>query len=140
LIKGYGGALLREKLVALAARRFIVVADDSKLVHRLGEHGPVPVEVVRFAWHTTRVRIEQLGCHVELRRETSGDPFVTDEGHYVLDCHFAANEHPQEIAQALKSLVGVVEHGLFLGIATDVVIAHQNGAVEWRQHSYTNSA
>jgi len=110
LIKGRGGALLREKIVAQAAERFIVVVDQSKLVDQLGA-GPVPVEVVPFGWQATARRI---GAKFERR------DIVTDNGNYILDCHFGPIASPATLADDLKRITGVVEHGLFLGLATEV--------------------
>jgi ribose 5-phosphate isomerase A len=128
LIKGLGGALLREKLVALAARRFVVVADSSKRVRKLGTRAPVPVEVVPFGWTTHIPFFESLGSTPALRRTVDGGPFVTDEGHYVVDCRFARGiPDARAVARALARRPGVVEHGLFLGIARVAVVAGPRG-------------
>lgn len=128
LIKGLGGALLREKLVALAARRFVVVADSSKRVRKLGTRAPVPVEVVPFGWTTHIPFFESLGSTPALRRTVDGEPFVTDEGHYVVDCRFARGiPDARAVARALARRPGVVEHGLFLGIARVAVVAGPRG-------------
>jgi ribose 5-phosphate isomerase A len=113
LIKGRGGALLREKIVAQAAARFLVVVDQTKMVTRLGA-APVPVEVVPFGWQETARRIEALGAKPQRR------DFVTDNGNYILDCAFGFMESPESLADALDRVVGVVEHGLFIGMATEV--------------------
>ncbi|MCL4508015.1 MAG: ribose-5-phosphate isomerase RpiA, partial [Chloroflexi bacterium] len=131
-IKGHGGALLREKLVALAARAFVVVVDESKVVSRLGEKMPVPVEVVRYGWESTRSRVEQLGCQATLRM-AGDEPFTTDEGHFILDCAFGVLERPGEVASALKLMTGVVEHGLFLDLVAKAIIAHRDGTIEVRR-------
>lgn len=123
LIKGGGGALLREKLVAAASRRFIVVAAESKLVPHLGAF-PLPVEVVPFAWQTTARRI---GGQARLR-EADGKPFVTDNGNYILDCAYGKIDAPAELARSLKAIPGVVEHGLFIGMADTVVVGAPDGA------------
>lgn len=127
LIKGLGGALTREKLVAVAARRFIVVADESKAVNTLGEKAPVPVEVIPFGQELTRSLLEQLGGSCELRRDSAGRPVVTDNGNLVLDYHVEAGFDPQRLAAELKGVVGVVEHGLFLGLAHEAVLAGPEG-------------
>jgi ribose 5-phosphate isomerase A len=130
LIKGRGGALLREKLVALSGNRFVVVADESKRVQHLGSHAPVPVEVVPFGWITTRGRLERLGLTCELRG--GEDPYLTDEGNYILDCHGGSSVEYSDpsIAAAIKAQTGVVEHGLFLGIASMVVVGVGDGDVD----------
>lgn len=125
LIKGGGGALLWEKLVAASSTRLIVVADESKYVGTLGAF-PLPVEIVPFAWQTTARRIERL--NVEPRMRMAGDqPFVTDNGNYILDCRCGAINDPAELHNRLKTLTGVVETGLFIGMAKTAVIAGDSG-------------
>lgn len=127
LIKGLGGAQLREKIVAFASRREIIVVDESKLVQRLGSQAPVPVEVIRFGIRSTRNALERTGAVVSLRQR-DGEPFVTDEGNFILDCRYTPNiENPAALATALKQIPGVVEHGLFLGMTTAVVVASPGG-------------
>jgi ribose 5-phosphate isomerase A len=128
LVKGLGGALLREKVVAAAARRFVVVADASKLVDRLGEHAPLPVEVLAFGLEPVRRRVAALGAEPELRRDAAGRPFTTDEGNRILDCRFGPIEQPEALASAIRALPGVVDHGLFLGLARVAYVA-ADGAV-----------
>jgi ribose 5-phosphate isomerase A len=132
LIKGGGGALLREKIVISAARRFVVVAEASKRVERLGQAFRLPVEVVRFAWKDTRRRLSPLLPDSELR--VVGDqPFVTDESHYILDAPIPASLDPAglaELATSLRAVPGVVEHGLFLDVADLAVLGHEDGTVE----------
>ena len=130
LIKGRGGSLLREKLVAVATDLEIIVADDSKLVTTLGEGRPLPVEVVRFGWRQTGRTIEHLGCRAELR-EVEGSPFISDEGHYILDCHFGPIAEPESLAREIKAIVGVVEHGLFIGLANRLIIASPAGVRQY---------
>jgi ribose 5-phosphate isomerase A len=131
LIKGGGGALLREKIVIAAARRFVVVAESTKRVERLGERFPLPVEVVRFGWRDTRRRLSHLLPDAELRSSESGSgPYVTDEGHYILDARIPADTDRAELAQALKSVPGVVEHGLFLDMAELALLGRPDGTVE----------
>jgi ribose 5-phosphate isomerase A len=128
LIKGLGGAFLREKLVALAARRFVVIADTSKRVRKLGTRAPVPVEVVPFGWTTHIPFFESLGSTPALRRTADGEPFVTDEGHYIVDCRFARGiPDARAVARALTRRPGVVEHGLFLGMARIALVAGPRG-------------
>ena len=130
LIKGGGGALLREKIVISAARRFVVVAETPKRVERLGEHFRLPVEVVRFAWRDTRRRLAPLLPASELRLTSDGQPYVTDEGHFILDCALDAGSDPDMLDSALKRVTGVVEHGLFLGMANQALLGRPEGGVE----------
>jgi ribose 5-phosphate isomerase A len=128
LIKGLGGALLREKIVEIAARRFAVVVDESKLVDRLGTRGPLPVEVTQFAWEAHVRWLEDLGCRAELRREADGSPFVTDNGNYIVHCTFRNGiSDPLALSHTLIQRPGILEHGLFLGMATEVAVAHRDG-------------
>ncbi|MFC0283121.1 ribose-5-phosphate isomerase RpiA [Camelimonas abortus] len=134
LVKGGGGALLREKIVASASRRMIVIADDSKKVETLGRF-PLPVEVNPFGLEVTRRQIAaaaaKLGCTGELTlRRRDGQAFVTDGGHYIIDCHFGVLPDPEALAAALVAIPGVVEHGLFIGLATGVVLASAGGVIE----------
>ena len=129
LIKGGGGALLREKIVISAARRFVVVAEAPKKVERLGQNFRLPVEVVRFAWKDTRRRLSSLLPDSELR--VAGDqPYMTDEGHHILDARIPPAADPVELATSLRTIVGVVEHGLFLDIAELALLGHDDGTVE----------
>lgn len=125
LIKGGGGALLREKLVAAVSQRLIIVADDGKLVEFLGAFH-LPVEIVPFAWETTVRRIEKLGCKVNLR-QSEEKTFITDNGNYILDCAFRIIENPSELHRKLKLLTGVIETGLFIGMASAAVVASEKG-------------
>ncbi len=127
LIKGGGGALLREKIVAQASRREIIVIDESKLSPALGSQWAVPVEVVPFGWHSQTAYLESLGATWQLRRKDDGSPFMTDQGNCILDCKFGAMQDPAGISSKLSRLAMVVEHGLFLGIATDVIVAGFDG-------------
>jgi ribose 5-phosphate isomerase A len=129
LIKGGGGALLREKIVISAARRFVVVAETPKRVERLGERCRLPVEVVRFAWRDTRRRLARLLPDAELRLD-EGDPYLTDEGHYLLDCRVPEGAEPAELDRSLERVPGVVEHGLFLGMAERALLGRPDGGVD----------
>jgi ribose 5-phosphate isomerase A len=126
-IKGLGGALLREKIVALASKLEVLVVDESKLVQKLGEHTPVPVEVVQFGWTRTCDALTSLGCDPQRRTTTDGEPYITDSGNYLLDCRFPPIDDAPALAHQIKSITGVVEHGLFVGIACRVVIAGEGG-------------
>lgn len=127
--KGQGGALLREKLVAAASKVEVIIADESKLVVHLGEKMPVPVEVIVFGWQHTAGRLRALGCDPVLRLNNN-QPYLTDSSNYILDCHFPPIPEASALATAIKSVVGVVEHGLFIGMAGRVVIAGQEGVYE----------
>jgi ribose 5-phosphate isomerase A len=127
LIKGHGGALLREKIVAAASKRMVVVADETKLVERLGTNFTVPVEVVPFGWQATERKLRQLGANPKLRLSADNKPYVTDGGHYIVDCEYGPMQAPKEVAHHLDHVVGTVEHGLFLGFASQVFVGGQGG-------------
>jgi ribose 5-phosphate isomerase A len=127
LIKGAGGALLREKIVAQASRREIIVIDMSKLTPVLGQACRVPVEVIPFGLQAHARFIESLGAQVRLRQNADGTPFETDQYNYIFDCDFGALHQPQALAARLDAHAGIVEHGLFLGLATDVIVAGPDG-------------
>jgi ribose 5-phosphate isomerase A len=126
LIKGGGGALLREKIVASASRRVVIIADAGKWVEKLGTF-PLPVEVVPFAWPLLAHRIGGLGANTVLRVREDGEPFVTDSGNLILDCHFGRIEQPEQLARQLGALPGIVEHGLFIGLAHTVILGRPDG-------------
>jgi len=132
LIKGLGGALLREKLVARAASRFVVIVDEEKRVRHLGEKAPLPVEVVPFGWRHTRARLAALGLDPVLR-EKAGAPVVTDGGHWLLDCRLLVSIDPRVLASQVKAVTGVVDHGLFLGMASVVLVGTATGVEELRR-------
>jgi len=132
LIKGGGGALLREKIVASATRQMVVVADATKQVQRLGKF-PLPVEVIRFAQALVAKRISALGAEVELRTRTDGRPYVSDENNHILDCRFGEIRDPDQLARQLSDMPGVVEHGLFIGMASVVLFARGDQIVELRR-------
>jgi ribose 5-phosphate isomerase A len=127
LIKGLGGALLREKIVAAASQRLVIIADEPKLVSQLGATVPVPVEVVVFGWETTALRLAKLGARPVLRINSDGAMFHTDGGNLILDCHFGAIGDPAGLEQDLSAIVGVVETGLFIGMATTALVATPGG-------------
>ena len=128
LVKGLGGALLREKIVAEASRRLLIMVDESKHVQRLGTRGPLPVEVIRFGWRAHVPFLRDLGCEPELRMGTDGSPYVSDNGNYILDCRFLGGMNsPGAVEEALRRRAGVVESGLFLGMATTVIVAGKGG-------------
>jgi ribose 5-phosphate isomerase A len=131
LIKGGGGALLREKIVASAAKKFIVVADSSKVVDYLGKF-PLPVEVVKMALPLVLPKLDALGLKPKQRLAKSGTgPYLTDENNYILDCWGGEIRNPKRTAEEIRAIIGVVEHGLFLGMAKLALVAGEDGVVEW---------
>jgi len=131
LIKGGGGALLREKIIAAASKKMVVVADSSKLVTALGKF-PLPVEIIPFARTVLEKKITALGASCKQRTRSDGQPFVTDEGHHILDCSFGKIADPPALARALNDMPGVVEHGLFIGIAKVAVVGQGSYVAEIR--------
>ena len=127
LIKGGGGALLREKIVAQASHREIIVVDESKLSPALGTRWPVPVEVVPFGWRAQAAYLESLGAQPVLRLDDKGAPFETDQGNLIVDAHFGPIPALAHLATQLDGRAGIVAHGLFLGLATDVIVASGEG-------------
>jgi ribose 5-phosphate isomerase A len=130
LIKGGGAALLREKIVVTAAERFLVVAETRKRVQRLGQTFKLPIEVVQFGWGDSRRRLLSLVPSADLRAAASGEPVVTDEGHFLLDCSLPADGDVAALGEQIKATVGVVEHGLFLGLADEAVLGTPEGGIE----------
>jgi len=135
VIKGGGGALLREKIVAQASRRVVITVDDSKLSQGLGAHHSVPVEVLVFGWRSQLRFLESLSARVAVRKNPDGSQFATDSGNMVLDCNFGPIADPAALANRLSGRAGIVEHGLFLGLVTDLVVAGPDGI----QHRIRNS-
>jgi ribose 5-phosphate isomerase A len=128
VLKGAGGALLREMIVASRSRRWIVVADPSKLVDKLGTRYPLPVEVVTFGWKGQADALRELGAEPKLRMKDSASPFITDEGHYIIDARFPNGiDDPAALARELRARPGVVETGLFLGYDPDVIVGRAGG-------------
>ncbi len=132
LIKGGGGALLREKIIASASRQLVIIADSSKQVEVLGKF-PLPVEVIPFAQPLVAKRIAALGATVKVRQDRNGNPFATDEGHCILDCSFGQIPDPPALARELKAMPGVVEHGLFIDLAIVVLMAKGGKVTEFRR-------
>lgn len=129
LIKGGGGALLREKIVAATSQQVIIAVDESKLVEHLGVF-PLPVEIVPFAWQVTKKALETFCPNVVIRQKQN-KLFLTDNGNYILDCHFGCIEKPAAIAEDLKKIIGVIETGLFVNLATTVIIGQVDGTVRF---------
>jgi ribose 5-phosphate isomerase A len=126
LVKGLGGALLREKIVASASARMIVVVDETKLVDRLGGATPLPVEIVPFGWETTMARLSALGVAPRLRL-AAGTPFISDGGHYIADCAVPEIPDPATLEKRLTGTLGVIASGLFIGLATKIVVGQEAG-------------
>jgi ribose 5-phosphate isomerase A len=127
LIKGLGGALLHEKIVAAASHRLVIIVDGTKLVDQLGTRTPVPVEVVAFGLEATQAALQNLGASPNLRRSPAGEGFVTDSGNRILDCGFGAIADPARLEERIRRVVGVVECGLFIGLAHAVFVAGATG-------------
>ena len=134
LIKGAGGALLREKIVAQASCREIIVIDESKMVPVLGTRKALPVEVCTFGWRTQAEYLQSLGARVEVRTRGDGSFFPTDQGNLILDCAFGPINQPAALAAQLSARAGIVGHGLFLGLATDMICAGAGGVRHLRRH------
>jgi ribose 5-phosphate isomerase A len=131
MVKGRGGALLHEKIVAAAARRRVILVSPKKRVKQLGVNGmPIPLEVSSFGLRHTIDRVSKLGATPTLRQNPDGSPFITDEGHRILDCRFAAIDDPGRLDTELQSVVGVFETGIFLGLCDELIVGHPDGTVE----------
>jgi ribose 5-phosphate isomerase A len=127
LIKGGGGALVREKIIAYNSKKVIIVIDDSKIVKALGIDFPLPVEVVKFGWTSTKKTLEKIGCNVELRRVMENEPYITDNSNYILDCEFERIVEPEQLEIDINNIPGVVENGLFIGLADEVIVGGKQG-------------
>jgi len=127
LIKGGGGNLFREKLVAIASKRMLVVVDETKVVRKLGIRFAIPVEVVCFGWETTAKRLKDLHANPKLRLNPDGKPYVTDNSNYILDCAYGPIPDARALQNELDRVVGVVEHGLFIGIASQAIVGGTKG-------------
>ena len=127
LIKGGGGALTREKIIAFNSKKVIIVIDDSKVVKALGIDFDLPVEVVKFGWTSTKKTLEELGCEVKLRKVMGEQPFITDNSNYILDCEFERIENSEELEITINNIPGVVENGLFIGLVDEVIVGGKQG-------------
>ncbi len=130
LIKGLGGAHLREKIVAEHTKRLVIIVDDSKIVPYLGAKAPVPVEVAQFSHEVSRDYLKSLGCDVTIRLDEKAQPYITDNNNLIYDCRFQHIDDPHALDQKIKSRAGILETGIFVGIASDVVIAGESGVRE----------
>jgi len=127
LIKGGGGALTREKIVAQASEQEIIIVDHSKLVPALGTGWAIPIEVIPFGYGSQQAFLEDLGASVKVRQKADGSTFITDQGNIILDARFGPLPDPAALATLLKARTGIVEHGLFIGLATQVIVAETVG-------------
>jgi len=129
LIKGGGGALTREKIIAFNSEKVIIVVDDSKVVKALGIDFALPIEVVKFAWQSTKETLKGFGCEVNLREIMDNEPYITDNGNYILDCEFERITNPEELEKEINNIPGVVENGLFVGLVDEVIVGGKQGIV-----------
>lgn len=128
LIKGGGGALLREKIVASSSKELFIVVDESKLVDKLGTF-PLPVEIVKFGYEMTIRKLHALGCETRLR-QAEGKAFITDNGNYIVDCYFNSIDNPRELHEKINSIPGVVDNGLFINMTSKVIVGYNNGDIK----------
>jgi ribose 5-phosphate isomerase A len=135
LVKGLGGALLREKIVASAAKRFVIIADDSKLVDWLGSHAPIPIEVTQFGWELTADRLRHEGAQITQRQTAQRTPYLTDGGNFILDAKFEPIPDAAALERRLLRIVGVVETGLFIGMAEQALVASAQGVTRYAPRS-----
>lgn len=140
LIKGGGGALTREKIVAFHSEKVIIIVDDTKIVKGLGCDMPVPVEVVKYGWKATKKTLEELtSCTVEIRRIVD-EPYITDNSNYILDCDFGRIDDPETLEKDLNNIPGVVENGLFIGLADEVIVGSKQGIMSLEKQIRAPSA
>ena len=126
LIKGGGGALTREKIVAYHTKRVIIIIDETKVVKKLGIDFPLPVEVVKFGWKSTQKKLKEFGCNVEFRKIME-DPYITDNSNYIIDCEFERINDPEQLEVDINNIPGVVENGLFIGLADNIIVGSKLG-------------
>ncbi|MFO7677573.1 MAG: ribose-5-phosphate isomerase RpiA [Thermoplasmatota archaeon] len=126
LIKGGGGALTREKIIAYHSKKLIIIIDETKIAKRLGVHFSLPVEVTKFGWRATMKTLKELGCTAELRTITGG-PYITDNQNYIIDCDFGRIDEPEVLEKEINMIPGVVENGLFIDLASEVIVGSKQG-------------
>jgi ribose 5-phosphate isomerase A len=134
LIKGGGGALLREKIIASASKRFIVIIDESKLVDQLGKF-PLPVEIVKFGFEIAMKQLHKLGCEPKLRASVN-KPYITENGNYIIDCDFGNIDRPEELHNQINLIPGIVDNGLFIKMAEQVIVGYKDGTVKKLNKKY----
>ena len=135
LIKGGGGALVREKIIAFNSKKVIIVIDDSKVVKALGIDFPLPVEVTKFGWTSIKKTLEEFKCNVELREIMENEPFITDNGNYILDCEFDRITDPEQLEIDINNIPGVVDNGLFIGLVDEVIVGGKQGIITLNKES-----
>jgi ribose 5-phosphate isomerase A len=135
LIKGGGGALTREKIIAYNSKKVMIVIDDSKIVKALGIDFPLSVEVTKFGWTSTKKTLEELKCNVELRKVMDDEPFITDNSNYILDCEFERINEPERLEMEINNIPGVVENGLFIGLVDEVIVGGKQGILTLNKES-----
>lgn len=128
LIKGGGGALTREKIIAYHSKKEIIVVDETKVVKKLGVDFPVPVEVTKFGWNATKKTLEELGCTTELRT-IMDEVYITDNSNYILDCDFGKINEPEALEKEINSIPGVIENGLFIDLADEIIVGSKQGII-----------
>ncbi|MCK5261090.1 MAG: ribose-5-phosphate isomerase RpiA [Thermoplasmatales archaeon] len=128
LIKGGGGALTREKIIAYHSKKEIIVVDETKVVKKLGVDSPVPVEVTKFGWNATKKTLEELGCTTELRT-IMDEVYITDNSNYILDCDFGKINEPEVLEKEINSIPGVTENGLFINLADEIIVGSKQGII-----------
>jgi ribose 5-phosphate isomerase A len=132
LIKGGGGALTREKIIAYHSKKVIIIVDESKIVKKLGVGVPIPVEVTKFGWKATKKSLEEIKCTSELRK-IMDEVYITDNSNYILDCDFGKIDEPEVLENQINSIPGVVENGLFIGLADEVIVGSKQGIITLEQ-------
>ena len=128
LIKGGGGALTREKIIAFHSKKEIIIVDESKIVKKLGIDNPVPVEVTKYGWSATKRTLEELGCTAELRK-IMNEVYITDNSNYIIDCDFGKIDEPEILEKELNTIPGVVENGLFIDLVDEVIVGSKQGVI-----------
>jgi ribose 5-phosphate isomerase A len=139
LIKGGGGALLREKIIAQASRRVVIIVDQTKWSKRIGVKWPVPIEVLPFGWGSQALFLEELGAKWKLRKKTDGSNYLTDQGNYILDSNFGAIEEPRKLSEQLANRAGIIEHGLFIDITDDLIMVGEGGSQHIQKNGNQNN-
>jgi ribose 5-phosphate isomerase A len=136
LIKGGGGALTREKIIAYHSKKELIVVDETKIVKKLGAGTPLPVEVTKYGWNATKKSLEKLGCTVELRK-IMDEVYITDNSNYILDCDFGKINEPEGLEKEINSIPGVVENGLFIGLVDEVIVGSKQGVIKLEERCFS---
>ena len=136
LIKGGGGALTREKIIAYHSKKELIIVDETKIVKKLGVGTPIPVEVTKFGWNATKKSLEKLGCTVELRK-IMDEVYITDNSNYILDCDFGKINEPEVLEKEINLVPGVVENGLFIGLVDEVIVGSKQGVIKLEERCFS---